>query len=79
MSGLISIFIKAMLIDNVVFVQYLAICPFIGIFILAFIFTGFEAFTMIVGFSWLAVGIIVGAVKSKGYKEVPDAFKNLEF
>ena len=30
MSGLISIFIKAMLIDNVVFVQYLAICPFIG-------------------------------------------------
>ena len=30
MSNLLSIFIKSMLIDNVVFVQYLAICPFIG-------------------------------------------------
>lgn len=30
MAGLISIFIKAMLIDNVVLVQYLALCPFIG-------------------------------------------------
>ena len=33
-----------------------------------------------VGFiaGWLIVGLIIGAVKSKGYKEVPDAFKNLE-
>lgn len=30
MAGLISIFIKSMLIDNVVLVQYLALCPFIG-------------------------------------------------
>ena len=30
MNNLISIFIKSMLIDNVVFIQYLAICPFIG-------------------------------------------------
>ncbi|ACV23356.1 Putrescine importer PuuP [Slackia heliotrinireducens] len=55
------------------------ICPFCGIAILFFIFTGFETFTMTVGFIWLAIGIIVGAVKSKGYKEVPEAFKNLEF
>ena len=26
----ISLFIKSALIDNVVFIQYLAICPFIG-------------------------------------------------
>lgn len=28
--SLISIFLKSMLVDNVVFIQYLAICPFIG-------------------------------------------------
>ena len=30
MSAILSIFIKSMLVDNVVFIQYLAICPFIG-------------------------------------------------
>ena len=30
MSGILSIFFKSMLVDNVVFIQYLAICPFIG-------------------------------------------------
>lgn len=30
MSEAISIFIKSAIIDNVVFIQYLAICPFIG-------------------------------------------------
>lgn len=59
-------------------VRYL-ICPWCGIFILGFIFTGFMPFTMIVGFSWLAIGIVVGAIKSKGFKEVPEAFRNLEF
>lgn len=30
MSAVLSILIKSMLVDNVVFIQYLAICPFIG-------------------------------------------------
>ena len=30
MADILSIFIKSMLVDNVVFIQYLAICPFIG-------------------------------------------------
>ena len=30
MSGLLNIFLKSMLVDNVIFVQYLALCPFIG-------------------------------------------------
>ena len=30
MSEMLNIFLKAMLIDNVVLIQYLAICPFIG-------------------------------------------------
>ncbi|HWQ78810.1 MAG TPA: APC family permease [Anaerovoracaceae bacterium] len=54
------------------------ICPILGVAILLFVFSGFESLTYIIGFSWLAVGIIIGAIKSKGYKEVPDAFKNLK-
>lgn len=53
------------------------ICPVCGVAILLFVFSGFENLTYIIGFSWLAVGIVIGAIKSKGYKEVPDAFKNL--
>ncbi len=30
MSDLLSIFLKSMLIDNVVFIQFLALCPFVG-------------------------------------------------
>ena len=50
----------------------------IGIAILVYVFTGFEAMTYIVGVVWLILGLIVGAVKSKGFKEVPEAFKHLE-
>lgn len=58
-------------------VKYL-ICPWIGIAILVYVFTGFQTATYIVGVCWLVVGLIIGAVKSKGYKEVPEAFKHLE-
>ena len=58
-------------------VKYL-ICPWIGIAILVYVFTGFETMTYIVGIVWLIIGLIVGAVKSKGFKEVPEAFKHLE-
>ena len=58
-------------------VKYL-ICPWIGIAILAYVFTGFELTTYAVGIVWLVIGLVIGAVKSKGYKEVPEAFKNLE-
>ncbi len=54
------------------------VCPFLGVFILLYVFTGFDVPTYIVGGSWLVIGLIIGAVKSKGYKEVPEAFKNLE-
>ena len=58
-------------------VKYL-ICPWIGIAILVYVFTGFQTATYIVGVCWLVIGLIIGAVKSKGYKEVPEAFKHLE-
>lgn len=56
-------------------IRYL-ICPWLGIAILVFVFTGFEALTYIIGLAWLAIGIVILAIKSKGFKEVPDAFKN---
>lgn len=58
-------------------VAYL-ICPWCGILILGYVFTGFDTMTYVVGIVWLIVGLIIGAIKSKGYKEVPEAFKNLE-
>ena len=59
-------------------VKYI-VCPWFGIVILAYVFTGFDMLTYTVGVSWFVIGLIVGAVKSRGYKEVPDAFKNLQF
>jgi amino acid transporter len=56
------------------FIRYL-LFPVLGASILIFVWTGFDRITQIVGFSWLALGLIIGAVKSKGYKEVPEAFK----
>lgn len=54
------------------------VCPWLGIVILAYVFTGFDTLTYTVGISWLIIGLIVGAVKSHGYKEVPEAFKNMD-
>lgn len=58
-------------------VKYL-ICPWIGIIILAYVFTGFEPMTYILGITWGVIGLIIIAVKSKGFKEVPEAFKHLD-
>jgi len=57
-------------------VEYL-VCPWVGIIILSYVWSGFDGRTLVVGFSWLAIGIVIGAIKSKGYKEVPAAFRNL--
>ncbi|MBC9786347.1 APC family permease [Heliobacterium chlorum] len=42
--------------------------PFMGLSVCAFVWSGFDRKTMIVGFSWIVIGAIVGFVKSKGYK-----------
>jgi len=54
------------------------ICPAIGMFILGFIWSGFDAPTLILGFSWLAAGVIFGGVKTRWFKDVPEVFKNVE-
>ncbi|MGE5455069.1 MAG: APC family permease [Methylocystaceae bacterium] len=52
------------------------ILPWLGIFVIGFVWFGFDPMTKVVGFIWLAIGVIYGAIQSKGYKVVPDAFKN---
>ena len=51
------------------------ICPFCGVLILGYVWLSFDSMTRIVGFSWLAIGLVIGYVKSKGYKVVPEAFR----
>lgn len=54
------------------------VCPWLGIIILGYVFTGFDIMTYALGVSWFVIGFIICAVKSKGFKEVPEAFKNLD-
>ncbi len=51
--------------------------PLIGFLVCAFVWTGFDKPTYIAGFSWIAVGVIVGFIKSKGYKEKSPTLKDM--
>jgi len=53
------------------------IIPVLGFLILGYVWLGLGKLTFIVGFSWCALGAIVGFVKSKGYKEVPPVLRDL--
>lgn len=53
------------------------VCPLIGTLILLYVWSGFDHLTQIIGFCWLAVGMLIGYIKSKGYTIVPDAFKKM--
>ncbi|WP_270165812.1 APC family permease [Paenibacillus sp. SYP-B4298] len=54
------------------FIRYL-LCPLIGFGVIAFIWSGFDSTTYLIGFAWMAIGVVLGAIRSKGYKEVPPA------
>ncbi|WP_232696012.1 APC family permease [Brevibacillus daliensis] len=58
------------------FFNYLLL-PMIGFLIIFFVWSGFDRMTFIVGSSWMIVGIILGAIKSKGYKEVPPVMRDM--
>lgn len=51
------------------------IFPACGIFILCYVWKSFDWQTQAVGAAWLVIGLVIGFVKSKGYKEVPEAFR----
>lgn len=51
--------------------------PLIGFLVCAFVWSGFDTTTKIVGLSWIGVGIILGAIKTKGYTKNPLEIKDL--
>ena len=51
--------------------------PLAGFAIIAYVWSGFDTGTFIFGFSWLAVGIIVGAIKTRGYRKKPEIIEEL--
>lgn len=57
-------------------INYLVL-PFIGMFILGYVWMSFDKITQIIGFSWLIIGLIFGYIKSNGYKTVPQAFEKI--
>ena len=54
------------------------IFPLLGIAILLFVWTSFEWVTQAVGAVWLAIGLVIGYIKTNGYKEIPEAFKRMK-
>ncbi|OPY58020.1 MAG: Putrescine importer PuuP [Syntrophorhabdaceae bacterium PtaU1.Bin034] len=54
------------------------VLPLVGFAIIAYVWYGFDPATKIVGSIWAVLGIIYGAIKSKGYREVPEALMRLE-
>jgi hypothetical protein len=49
----------------------------LGFAIIAYVWSGFDTGTFIFGFSWLAVGVIVGAVKTRGFRRKPPVLEEL--
>lgn len=54
------------------FIQF-ALFPLLGFVIIAYVWSGFDRGTFIFGFIWMALGVVIGFVKSNGYKRVPAA------
>jgi amino acid transporter len=57
-------------------VKYL-LFPLLGFAIIAYVWSGFDRNTFIFGFSWLALGIIIGAIKTRGFRRKPRVVENL--
>lgn len=57
-------------------IKYL-LFPLLGFAIIAYVWSGFDRNTFIFGFSWLALGIIIGAIKTRGFREKPRVVENL--
>jgi len=51
--------------------------PLLGFLIIFYVWFNFDAGTFLFGALWLAVGIIIGAVKTKGFRETPAVIEEL--
>lgn len=50
------------------------LCPLLGASIIGFVWWGFDLVTLEVGFAWMLIGIIWGAIASAGYRKLPMTF-----
>lgn len=71
LAVIIYFFIKQKRKNNLKEVFSYLIFPLIGFGACLLTWTGFDKQTLIAGFSWLAVGVTIGAIASKGYKVTP--------
>jgi amino acid transporter len=58
------------------FIFYL-LFPLLGFLIIFYVWFNFDVGTFIFGTLWLAAGIIIGAIKTKGYREKPAVLQEL--
>jgi len=49
----------------------------LGFGIIAYVWSGFDRNTFIFGFSWLVVGIIIAAIKTRGFRKKPAVIEEL--
>lgn len=59
-------------------IQYL-VFPLIGLFVCGYIFWGMEPIAHVIGFSWLAIGLIYLAFVSKGFSKKIEVFSDKSF
>ncbi|WP_239617083.1 APC family permease [Cohnella mopanensis] len=53
------------------------ILPLIGAAIIGFIFSGFDSLTYVIGFSWLAIGVVILVSRLKSYKDIPPVIEEV--
>ena len=76
-SVFVYFFIRRGRRENILdFLKYL-LFPLLGFAIIAYVWSGFDRGTFIFGFSWLAVGLIIAAIKTKGFREKPAVIEEL--
>lgn len=56
-------------------ILFYLICPLIGFSVCVFVWTGFDKLTYLVGFGWMFIGIVIGFIKSNGYKKASPIIK----
>jgi len=74
LTVLVHFFIRKKIRGLKGFLKYF-VTPAVGFLIVLYVWLGLSPLTFILGFSWMSVGIIIGAVKSKGYKQLPPALE----
>ncbi|MGE5704134.1 MAG: APC family permease [Clostridia bacterium] len=51
--------------------------PWLGFLVIGYVWLGFDWPTFAVGTSWMVIGIILAAVKTKGFKELPPVMRDM--